>query len=100
MRPRRHLTLIDLMAAVVAAALGMGFLTLSPHPRLPAVFVIFWLIVPLGSGDTIPNSVALPPHRPPTSRKPDDYHARNHERRLPKPDLGEASIVSCRTCPC
>ena len=45
MRPRRHLTLIDLMAAVVAAALGMGFFTLSPHPRQPAVFVIFWLTV-------------------------------------------------------
>ena len=48
MRPRRHLTLIDLIAAVVAAALGMGLLMWDPPPpSLPAPVVIFWLTVPL-----------------------------------------------------
>ena len=33
MTSQRHLTLIDLMAAVVAAALGMGFLMWDPPPE-------------------------------------------------------------------
>jgi len=48
--PSQHrLTLIDLMATVAAAALGMGFLVwvAPPPPGVPALIVIFWLIVPL-----------------------------------------------------
>jgi hypothetical protein len=46
---RNNLTLIDLMATVAAAALGMGFLVwvAPPPPGVPAVIVVFWLIVPL-----------------------------------------------------
>ena len=48
MTSRRHLTLIDLMAAVVAAALAMGVLSWDPPPpSMPALVVIFWLSVPL-----------------------------------------------------
>jgi hypothetical protein len=48
MPSRHHLTLIDLMASVAAAALGMGFLVWDPPPPgVPALIVIFWLIVPL-----------------------------------------------------
>ena len=48
MRPRRQLTLIDLMAAVVAAALGMGFIVWDPPPLgVRALFRSFWVIVPL-----------------------------------------------------
>ena len=47
MASQHHLTLIDLMAAVVAAALGMGFLMWDPPPpSLPALVVVFWRIVP------------------------------------------------------
>lgn len=46
--PHHQLTLIDLMAAVVAAALGMGFIMWDPPPpSVPALVVIFWLTVPL-----------------------------------------------------
>jgi hypothetical protein len=49
MRPsRNHLTLIDLMAAVGAAALGMGFIVWdAPPPGVRALFRSFWVIVPL-----------------------------------------------------
>jgi hypothetical protein len=50
MMPSRHrLTLIDLLATVAAAALGMGFLVwvAPPPPGVPAPIIIFWLIVPL-----------------------------------------------------
>jgi hypothetical protein len=45
MRPRRHLTLIDLMATVVAAALGLGWVVSSARGRAgPALIVIGPLI--------------------------------------------------------
>jgi hypothetical protein len=46
---RHRLTLIDLLATVAAAALGMGFLVwVAPPPQgVPAPIIIFWLIVPL-----------------------------------------------------
>jgi hypothetical protein len=45
---RHHLTLIDLMATVVAAALCMGVLVWGGLPSgLPALVVIVWLICPL-----------------------------------------------------
>jgi hypothetical protein len=49
MRPsRNHLTLIDLMAAVGAAALGMGFIVWDAPPSgVRALFRSFWVIVPL-----------------------------------------------------
>jgi hypothetical protein len=49
MRPsRNHLTLIDLMAAVGAAALGMGFIVWDAPPSgVRALFISFWVIVPL-----------------------------------------------------
>jgi hypothetical protein len=53
MPSRHHLTLIDLMAAVAAAALTLGVLARDPPPTPPGVrtliliFRIFWLIVPL-----------------------------------------------------
>jgi hypothetical protein len=40
--------MIDLMATIAAAALGLGFLMWDPPPpSVPALVVIFWLIVPL-----------------------------------------------------
>ena len=49
MRPsRNHLTLIDLMATVAAAALAMGvFVWGGIPPEVPALIVLFWLSVPL-----------------------------------------------------
>jgi hypothetical protein len=49
MRPyQNHLTLIDLMAAVGAAALGMGFIVWDAPPSVVhALFRSFWVIVPL-----------------------------------------------------
>jgi hypothetical protein len=45
---RHHLTLIDLMAAVAAAALGMIPLVWDPPPpSVPVPVILFWLIVPL-----------------------------------------------------
>jgi hypothetical protein len=45
---RHHLTLIDLMATVAAAALGMIPLVWDPPPpSVPVPVILFWLIVPL-----------------------------------------------------
>jgi hypothetical protein len=45
MRPRRHLTLIDLMAAVLAAALGLAWVVSTARGRAgPAMIVIGPLI--------------------------------------------------------
>ena len=45
---RHHLTLIDLMATVAAAALGMVPLVWDPPPpSVPVPVILFWLIVPL-----------------------------------------------------
>ena len=45
---RHHLTLIDLIATVAAAALGMIPLVWDPPPpSVPVPVVLFWLIVPL-----------------------------------------------------
>jgi hypothetical protein len=45
---RYHLTLIDLMAGVGAAALGMGFVVWdSPPSGIRAMLRSFWVIVPL-----------------------------------------------------
>jgi len=48
MTSRHHLTLIDQMATVGAAALGMAVLVWGGlPPRLPAWIVIFWLTCPI-----------------------------------------------------
>jgi hypothetical protein len=48
MKARKHLTLIDLMATVAAAALAMGvFVWDGIPPGVPALIVLFWLSVPL-----------------------------------------------------
>src|SRR5262249_45084039 len=49
MRPsRNHLTLIDLTATIVAAALGMGFIVWDPPPSgVHPLFRSFWVIFPL-----------------------------------------------------
>jgi hypothetical protein len=49
MRPsRNHLTLIDLMAAAGAAALGMGFIVWDAPPSgVRALFLSCWVIVPV-----------------------------------------------------
>ena len=45
---RHHLTLIDLMATVAAAALGMVPLVWDPPPpSVPVPVILFWLVVPL-----------------------------------------------------
>jgi len=45
---RHHLTLIDLIATVAAAALGMVALVWDPlPPSIPVAVILFWLIVPL-----------------------------------------------------
>jgi hypothetical protein len=45
---RHHLTLIDLMATVAAAALGMIPLVWDPPaPSIPVLVILFWLVVPL-----------------------------------------------------
>jgi biotin transporter BioY len=45
---RHHLTLVDLMATVAAAALGMVPLVWDPPPpSVPVPVILFWLIVPL-----------------------------------------------------
>jgi hypothetical protein len=48
MKSRQHLTLIDVMATVAAAALAMGvFVWGGIPPGVPALIVLFWLSVPL-----------------------------------------------------
>ena len=48
MKSRHHLTLIDLMATVAAAALAMSvFVWGGIPPSIPPLIVLFWLIVPL-----------------------------------------------------